>query len=94
MTQEELIHIDRMVEQSVKRAIHGNFNIHAKKWLTVQEAEQYSGMKEATLRKLATHGELLVSNQGRGKVVVYDRQSIDAYYNRNSNNKLFRHKLK
>ncbi|MDQ6482160.1 helix-turn-helix domain-containing protein [Dyadobacter sp. LHD-138] len=74
-----------LVEQVVTRLKENQSEIKDK-WLSDQEAMQLLNIKsKTTLQKLRDEGKIRYS-QPQKKIILYDRDSIEAYLNKNARN--------
>jgi hypothetical protein len=74
-----------LVEQVVSRLKETNSD-KKDKWLSDQEAMQLLNIKsKTTLQKLRDEGKIRYS-QPQKKIILYDRDSIEAYLNKNARN--------
>lgn len=74
-----------LIEQVVSRLKENQSEIKDK-WLSDQEAMQLLNIKsKTTLQKLRDEGKIRYS-QPQKKIILYDRDSIEAYLNKNARN--------
>lgn len=74
-----------LVEQVVAR-LHENSKQRDDKWLSVDQAMQLLNIKsKTTLQKLRDEGKVRFS-QPQKKVILYDRDSIEAYLDKHARN--------
>lgn len=75
-----------LVEQVVKRlGGASNGQPALAKWLSKEEAMKHLNIGKTTLQKLRNEGQIRFS-QPQKKVIVYDRDSLDEYLEKNASN--------
>ena len=74
-----------LVEKTVKRLREG-MNSPKDKWISDEEAMQVLQIKsKTTLQKLRDEGKIRFS-QPQKKIILYDRESLESYLERNARN--------
>lgn len=74
-----------LIEQVVSR-LKENQSETKDKWVSDQEAMQLLNIKsKTTLQKLRDEGKIRYS-QPQKKIILYDRESLEAYLNKNARN--------
>lgn len=74
-----------LIEQVVKR-LQDQHNVQADKWVDDEEAMRLLNIKSrTTLQKLRDEGKIRYS-QPQKKIILYDRDSIDAYLQKHAHN--------
>jgi hypothetical protein len=74
-----------LIEQVVKR-LQDQHGVTADKWVDDEEAMRLLGIKsKTTLQKLRDEGKIRFS-QPQKKIILYDRDSLDAYLQKHAHN--------
>lgn len=74
-----------LIEQVVKR-LQDQHDVRVDKWVDDEEAMRLLGIKSrTTLQKLRDEGKIRFS-QPQKKIILYDRDSIDAYLQKHAHN--------